>query len=437
MLRSFLLLCLALSLAACSGGGGGGSSSTSSSSPGSTPTPTLTNFAAISVDQGPTALTTGPNGYAAYNTAYVSITLCAPGTSTCQTIDHIQLDTGSEGLRVLSSALNSAMLSALPLQTQTSGNPVGECYSYVDGYVFGSVRSADFTLGGKTVAGMPFHLIADSGQFANPPASCASGGGNNLTTVQDFGANGILGIGTQTTDCGQNCTVSNGYGAASYYDCPTAGCGAIIARAASTSAPFQQLPNPIAAFSSDNNGTIISLPAVAAGGASSVIGSVYFGIGTQTNNGLGSATILTTTNSSSSLGPGLLIAGYRGRNLDQSFLDTGSNSYFFVDSTIPNCTAAQEASYYCPNPSLSISVTLSGTNGASKSGNFTLYNADSLLNSVNSALPGIGDNPKIASNLIPYINSFDFGLPFFYGRNVYTALEGRTASGTVGPYVAF
>ena len=164
---------------------------------------------------------------------------------------------------------------------------------------------------------------------------------------------------------------------------------------------------------------------------------MYFGIGTQTNNGLGSATILTTTNSSSSLGPGLLIAGYRGRNLDQSFLDTGSNSYFFVDSTIPNCTAAQEASYYCPNPSLSISVTLSGTNGASKSGNFTLYNADSLLNSVNSALPGIGDNPKIASNLIPYINSFDFGLPFFYGRNVYTALEGRTASGTVGPYVAF
>jgi hypothetical protein len=33
--------------------------------------------------------------------------------------------------------------------------------------------------------------------------------------------------------------------------------------------------------------------------------------------------------------------------------------------------------------------------------------------------------------------SFDFGLPFFYGRNVFVAIEGKTTTGGVGPYVAF
>jgi len=34
-------------------------------------------------------------------------------------------------------------------------------------------------------------------------------------------------------------------------------------------------------------------------------------------------------------------------------------------------------------------------------------------------------------------DSFDFGLPFFYGRPIYTAIEGRTAAGAAGPFFAF
>jgi hypothetical protein len=127
-MRQFAALAAFILLAAC--GGGGGSSNSSSSAPVTTtptptPTPALTNFVTVTVDQGPSALRTGGNNLYAYNQPYVSVTLCAPGTSNCQTIDHVLVDTGSVGLRILSSVLNASLLSALPLQTDASANPVG------------------------------------------------------------------------------------------------------------------------------------------------------------------------------------------------------------------------------------------------------------------------------------------------------------------------
>jgi hypothetical protein len=34
-------------------------------------------------------------------------------------------------------------------------------------------------------------------------------------------------------------------------------------------------------------------------------------------------------------------------------------------------------------------------------------------------------------------DAFDFGVPFFFGRSVYTAFEQRSTSSGAGPYVAF
>ena len=436
MFKRFCVLAAALVLTACGGGGGG---SSGGSATVSTPAPVvLNNFVNVSVDQGPAALNMGPNAFTESNVAYASVTICAPGTTNCQTIDHIQVDTGSIGLRIFGSVINASLLSALPFEADASANPVGECYQYVDGYVFGSVRTTDFSIGGEKVAGMPFQVLGDTGQFGSPPSSCSAGGGMNLGTVQNFGSNGIIGIGSTTTDCGIFCQ-NGGQSAAIYYDCPTAACGAVISRTASATAPFQQLPNPVAAMGVDNNGTILVLPAIPANGQAALSGTLYFGIGTQTNNGLGSATIFTATGSSSPDGPGLITAVYKSQTLPNSFLDSGSSLYFFEDTTIPLCTDANFKGFYCPSNTQTLTPVIQGLNGASFTDSFALFNAETAFNAhpTFAVLPGLAANPNIIFPSTAYAGSFDFGLPFFYGRSVYTAIEGRLAAGTVGPYFAF
>jgi len=440
---ALLSLGLLLFVTACGGGGGGstqlasgpGFSSGGSGGSGGGATSTGVNYATITVDGGPAAVTTGPNGYLADNIAYVSVTLCVPGTSNCQTIDHVQLDTGSEGLRIVQSALNANLQAALPLQTDPSGNPVGECYGFVDGYTFGSVRQADFQIGGEKVANMPLQIVGDTGAFATVPSSCSSGGGTNLNSVQQFGANGIIGIGVQQTDCGVACTTPGGFSAATYYDCPTTGCSTIIARLSATSGTMQQLPNPVAAMNIDNNGSVIVLPTATSGGQTAMTGTVYFGIGTQSDNALGSAKVLMVSSSNSTRGSGLLTAVYNGASLNESFLDSGSGLYIFADNSIVACSNPNYAGFYCPSSTLNLNATLDGANGATALVNFSLDNAQGLFATTFAVLPGLGANPSIVTTAYP--NSFDFGLPFFYGRSVFTAIEGRSAGGVNGPFIAF
>jgi hypothetical protein len=435
--RQIVVAMALLLLAACGGGSAGSSGSnasggsTSSSSGGTTP---LSNFTAVLVDAGPAALNVGANGYTATNTPYVTITVCAPGSSTnCQTIDHVLLDTGSVGLRLEASVLNAGLLSALTSETDASSNPVGECYEFVDDYVFGSVKVGDFSIGGESVASMPMQLIGDpGGAFATAPTSCSSSGGSNMNTVQLLGANGLIGVGTTTTDCGSYCTTTNAVSGSIYYDCPASGCQNIVARAASTAAPFQQLPNPVAAFAVDNNGTIMELPSVPTAGALDPSGGmIYFGIDTQTNNSLGSATVLPTDQN------GLITATYNGTSFPESFLDSGSTYYYWVDNNITECSQSGYTGFYCPASPLSLAPTLTGYRSGSASAAFTLYNAYTQFAGNVTALPGVGGNPITLGFPNPLPGSFDFGLPFFFGRHVYTAIDGRAAGSATGPYFAY
>ena len=134
--------------------------------------------------------------------------------------------------------------------------------------------------------------------------------------------------------------------------------------------------------------------------------------------------------------PCLRTATYGGKTLTQSFLDSGSNEYFFIDTSLTPCTDKDLLVFYCPVTPTLLSPMLTATNGAMASGAFTLY-SPLTVSGTSTAAPGLGINPTLVTPPLPFANSFDFGMPFFFGRTVYTSIEGRTAGSVQGPYFAF
>jgi hypothetical protein len=232
-------------------------------------------------------------------------------------------------------------------------------------------------------------------------------------------ANGILGVGNFRQDCGPGCVTP---GFQFYFACSSpstcAETGATLA---------QQLQNPVWKFSGDNNGIVIQLPQISASGAPSASGSIIFGIGTQSNNALGSAAILTLASN------GTFSTTFNGTTYSSSFMDSGSNGIFFLNTAttgIPNCPGGSSG-FYCPTATQNLSATNRGANGATSVVNFSVANALTLFSNNggnNFAFNNLaGDNP----------GSFDWGLPFFFGRTVFTAIEGQSTPDGTGPYLAY
>jgi len=401
-----------LSFVSCGGGGGAAV----------VPTPAPSNTVSVVVDSGP-----DPASNPTANTLYTTVTVCVPGSTTeCQTIDHIQVDTGSYGLRLLA----SAMTISLPNTKASDGNSLVECTIFVDGYSWGPIALADIQVGGETASSVPIQVIGSSA-FTSVPTAC-SGHGTAEDTVATFGANGILGIGAFEQDCGSRCapsTATDNSANGNYYSCSATTC------AGTTVALASQVLNPIRLFVTDNDGSIIDLPRVAAPGAATLTGSLIFGIDTQSNNASGSETILDLD------GNGDLTTLFNSQTLTQSFVDSGTNGIFFDDTSdtaLAPCSDANFKGFYCPAGSLSFTATLTGTNNASVTEMFTVDNAQTLVrdNPTFAVLPTLAGSYSTGSGASS-ADTFDWGLPFFYGRRVATAIENqRTAVGT-GPYVAF
>ena len=85
------------------------------------------------------------------NKPCVSITVCTPGTSTCQTIDDVLLDTGSYGLRLFKQVLS------VSLEQVTGGSgSLAECIQYGDGSSdWGPVQIASVILGNEPAVQVP------------------------------------------------------------------------------------------------------------------------------------------------------------------------------------------------------------------------------------------------------------------------------------------
>src|SRR5271165_5457528 len=157
----------------------------------------------LTVDAGPQ-----PQTFTTVNEAFTSVTVCVPNTNTCQTVDHVLVDTGSSGLRLLSSVLTIS----LPQQNDSSGNPLDECMVFLDGFVWGPVSSADISLAGEKASSSPVQVMIPDSVSPPVPGSCSSRstGPDQGNSVSALGAKGVIGLGLFQQDCGLMCTTANG-----------------------------------------------------------------------------------------------------------------------------------------------------------------------------------------------------------------------------------
>ena len=359
------------------------------------------NVVAVTVEAGP-----GKN----VNIPYVTVTVCIPGTQTCKTIDHVLLDTGSSGLRLFASVLNAAEPLTLPPHRIGDSSSISACAQFISTLAWGKVHLADVRIGAEHAANVPIQLMDTDFPDSltdtcgsNPVITLDPAAGSNQHRLS---ANGILGVGIYAHD-GQN-----------YFKCTTSR----TCRIAPTTK--EQVQNPVALFPVDNNGVVLQLPGIGDEGVTIAKGFLIFGIGTQTNNRLETATVIP-------LNPrnGNFTTIYKGRRFSNSFIDSGSNGYLFPDAslTTPTCTVSPD--FYCPATPQSLTATIQLSNKTSIPVNFSIANADTLFSYSRYAFNNLGAS---AGSI-----GFDWGLPFFFGRKVFTAMEGGAVDGWTVPFYAF
>jgi hypothetical protein len=203
-----------------------------------------------------------------------------------------------------------------------------------------------------------------------------------------------------------------------YFQCSAGGCK--VAPVADAS----QVQNPVALLPVDNNGVVLKLPTIPFMGTSWVSGKLILGINTRPNNALGKASVFKADQS------GNIATTYNNATMD-GFIDSGSNALFFDNGSIPQCDPSLAAGFYCPSDLLVLGAINSGRQGSAYGlVSFSVANALSLAATGN----------KVFYNVAGTFGGsfFDFGLPFFFGRNVYFGIDGQITSGAgKGPFFAY
>jgi hypothetical protein len=455
----FLISAL-LFIVSCGGSSSSSNASSGSSSPntsvagGNTIVTSGNNVAQLIVDGGPASVA---NSSPDYNMAFTTIEVCAPATTNCVAIDHVQVDTGSTGLRIPYGAFatlpNGATVLAA-LQNVNPTAPVAECYEFIDSFNWGTVRYADVKMGGSSNIGevassVPIQVTGDP-SVPTIPSDCT---GTETDTVATMGSNGLIGVNFLQYDCDalgftNPCTSSSTVPPGLYYTCSGSSCSA------SSGVPLaQQVRNPVSLFAADNNGVILELPSVPVGGGSGISageGSLVFGIGTQSNNGLGSAVVLTIDPDPKDLAWEGFTTVFNGVSYPNSteadmssVLDSGTPVFSFLDqptSGITSCTI--DLGFYCPSSTKSFTAVNQATGGNSHAVQFNVSDAQSELPLSYDAFSDLG-GPNTSGTPDSLTQAEDgyfiWGLPFFYGRNVYTAIWGVTAPTGIpaGPFWAY
>jgi hypothetical protein len=440
----------------------------------------LANTAQVGVNLGPTGNYT--------NGIFITVTVCQPGTTTCVQVPNVLVDTGSFGLRLLSQVQingSNVPLPSLSPAIDPSGGPYYECVQYGDlSYTWGEMEMATVQVGGETAtqvpgatanSGVPIqvipvgvtapqvvyysngtNLVAIPNQCLVYPGATSIGseaytGGTANNSVAALGANGIMGIGNFANDCGTYCAVANqqagtpsviGY-PYMFYDTTNNLNEYILDLIPVT----EQAWNPVAAFPTDNNGEMLSLPAIPAAGQSTATGTLTFGVGTESNNAIpGTATVYQLDNYGYFGSSTFNGVNYTSASSGGSFLDSGSNFLNISDVNILNAylnpmslsvsdCGGSLAGWYCPSSTVTIPLLVAGTNSASTTVNLPVGNATSLLSANFAAYNDVAvESCSPASSCNASTDTWDLGLPFFYGRPIIIGFEGTMVGGVTSTY---
>jgi hypothetical protein len=411
----------------------------------------------LSVNDGPQTFQILPNA----NILYATVKVCHPNGA-CVDIDHVQIDTGSVGLRVLASKVKSLNLQPVQISPNPVTSPTGpalnayECYPFVIGGLWGANAYAVVGLGRQSTSLIPVQLIEDDANAAlQAPANCKAAADNTiLSSAGALGSNGILGIGSTNIDCGQTCIYGDYTGTfVQYYGCPP---GAASTASCSTTAGVTvdlQMANPISAMTNRNyrGGLVMAMPAVTGLGAASANGELIFGVDTVDANAVLAAAAVGTSlsNNTRPVNARQVLLGVDSNNMDaylnvttrvtqggtaqtfaSSYLDTGTNGLFFTDPSIPRCL---NSSWYCPQTTLTLNAVLS--DGGSTTLNavdvpFQVGNAEALFSTSNTAFASMSGAAPTGST------AFAWGMPFFYGKRVYLSIWDITGV-VVAPWYAW
>jgi hypothetical protein len=357
-------------------------------------------------------------GAGSTNQISVSVTICVPGTTTCQTVNNLLLDTGSTGVRIFASALSN-VYSSLPK------TGLGNCTSYADNsYDWGPMVLADVELGQELASSVPIQVIDNS--YGDGSTACVRGikaydAAEHLnvtptTQTATTGFNGLVGVNFLAQDCGSYCVTHND--ADLYYSCTGTTC------TGSTAALNVQITNPVSKMNYDNNGVTMYFPPTTATGLNSLYGQMYLGIGTQPNNTPNSSVkTLTADSNESDSNFSMFYTTWQGTQI-AGFIDSGSACNFFPSTS----GSLAEDSYGDYNTVTGLTATQMGYNGVQSVVKFNVA-------SVNSS----NVQPYCAASLGSSFASsdFDWGFPFFVGRTVYVGMEGATSSLGTGLYWAY
>jgi Protein of unknown function (DUF3443) len=348
------------------------------------------------------------------NASVVSITVCATGTPNCKVVNDMIVNTGSSGVQIFGSQLSG--LGIIP--NTDGGGQIGECFFAGTDFTWGAVSTVDVKIAGEPTITVPIHVMDDINAFPPAPSTCTQGYQLDSSPSQ-FGANGVLGVGQALNDLHE--VPLHHY---DYFQCSAGDCSLL------NNPPNEDVvPNPVSSFPVDNNGVVLSLPAIPANGQKTTNGTLYFGIGTESNNQPGQVTTYRQNSDTNSKNYLTINTVYQGISAP-GFFDSGGPAYFF-SSSIQLCS---NGVYYCPAKTLSESATNESVDGAvSGVVNFKVANFDKMFSSNKAAFNDLGLNFDGGTTY----DGFVWGLPFFFGRTVYLGIDGSSSPLGTGPYIAY